>query len=219
MSGFAEYDNDDDFLSEFYDDPADIARIKAGADRLVQESRAARLAELRERAEVSREQVAERMGVGVDHVLAVEAGEAWSGADLAGYIGAIGGTVDFMLVDADGIRHVVEARCSTATVGAEVRSFHLAAHGLDTDPTRASDVSPGSIPQASEPERAGADASFELWLLLHSWVAPTRAPGDLRVRYSPRTVLHDLASKRKLQVEPVGLEVVAEVDGLRAEVA
>ena len=109
MSGFTRYASTDDFLAEFYDDPADVRRVKSGADRLVAENRGRRLIELRERAHTTREDVARRMGVELQHVVDLETGttgfglQRAEGADLGGivrritelssYIQAIGGDI------------------------------------------------------------------------------------------------------------------------------
>ncbi|MDT0546918.1 helix-turn-helix domain-containing protein [Streptomyces lonegramiae] len=69
------YDNFDDFLNEFHpDDTTARERIHREAERLAAHERGARLIELRERAQTSREQVAERMGVELQRVVDLEAG-------------------------------------------------------------------------------------------------------------------------------------------------
>ncbi|MDH6118273.1 hypothetical protein [Kitasatospora sp. GAS204B] len=108
MSGFTHYTGEDDFLAEFYDDPAEREEIKRGADLLVAENRGRRLVELRERARATREDVARHMGVALEEVAAIEGGFA-TVRDLAAYMSAIGGELDLVLVAADGSLHVVEA--------------------------------------------------------------------------------------------------------------
>ncbi|MGW9412312.1 helix-turn-helix domain-containing protein [Streptomyces diastaticus] len=68
------YDTPDDLLAEFFDDPADREDVKRLSERLAAEERGARLVELRERARASREAVAARMGVELQHVVDLEAG-------------------------------------------------------------------------------------------------------------------------------------------------
>ena len=53
----------DEFLAEFYPDPADRAAVTAGMEQLRAEQRAFRLAEMRRRLGTTRAQVAARMGI------------------------------------------------------------------------------------------------------------------------------------------------------------
>jgi len=53
----------DEFLAEFYPDPADRAAIAAGMEQLRAEQRAFRLAEMRRRLGTTQAQVAARMGI------------------------------------------------------------------------------------------------------------------------------------------------------------
>jgi hypothetical protein len=53
----------DEFLAEFYPDPADKAAIAAGMEQLRAEQRAFRLAEMRRRLGITQAQVAARMGI------------------------------------------------------------------------------------------------------------------------------------------------------------
>ena len=55
--------NRDEFLAEFYPDPADKAAIAAGTEQLRAEQRAFRLAEMRRRLGITQAQVAARMGI------------------------------------------------------------------------------------------------------------------------------------------------------------
>ncbi|MFE7410895.1 helix-turn-helix domain-containing protein [Streptomyces laurentii] len=69
------YESFDDFLDEFFpDDPGACERIERGAERLAAEERGARLVELRERVRATREDVARRMGVGLQRVIDLETG-------------------------------------------------------------------------------------------------------------------------------------------------
>ena len=60
----------DEFLAEFYPDPADKAAIAAGMEQLRAEQRAFRLAEMRRRLGITQTQVAARMGITQGCVLA-----------------------------------------------------------------------------------------------------------------------------------------------------
>ena len=55
--------NRDEFLAEFYPDPAEKAAIAAGMEQLRAEQRAFRLAEMRRRLGITQAQVAARMGI------------------------------------------------------------------------------------------------------------------------------------------------------------
>src|SRR6516225_1590176 len=62
----------DEFLAEFYPDPADKAAIAAGMEQLRAEQRAFRLAEMRRRLGITQAQVAARMGITQGRVSAIE---------------------------------------------------------------------------------------------------------------------------------------------------
>ena len=62
----------DEFLAEFYPDPADKAAIAAGMKQLRAEQRAFRLAEMRRRLGITQAQVAARMGITQGRVSAIE---------------------------------------------------------------------------------------------------------------------------------------------------
>jgi len=62
----------DEFLAEFYPDPADKAVIAAGMKQLRAEQRAFRLAEMRRRLGITQAQVAARMGITQGRVSAIE---------------------------------------------------------------------------------------------------------------------------------------------------
>jgi DNA-binding XRE family transcriptional regulator len=62
----------DEFLAEFYPDPADKAAIAAGMEQLRAEQRAFRLAKMRRRLGITQAQVAARMGITQGRVSAIE---------------------------------------------------------------------------------------------------------------------------------------------------
>src|ERR1700756_359144 len=62
----------DEFLAEFYPDPADNAAIAAGMEQLRAEQRAFRLAEMPRRLGIAQAQVAARMGITPCRVSAIE---------------------------------------------------------------------------------------------------------------------------------------------------
>ena len=62
----------DEFLAEFYPDPADKAAIATGMEQLRAEQRAFRLAEMRRRLGVTQAEVAARMGITQGRVSAIE---------------------------------------------------------------------------------------------------------------------------------------------------
>jgi len=64
--------NRDEFLAEFYPDPADKAAIAAGMEQLRAGQRAFRLAEMRRRLGITQAQVASRMGITQGRVSAIE---------------------------------------------------------------------------------------------------------------------------------------------------
>jgi DNA-binding XRE family transcriptional regulator len=88
----------DEFLAEFYPDPADQAEIAAGLEQLRAEQRAYRLAEMRRRLGITQADVATRMGVTQSRVSAIE--HARSGATelrtLAAYVEALGGRLEII---------------------------------------------------------------------------------------------------------------------------
>ena len=99
MSGdeFRTY-NREEFLGEFFPDPADRAEIAAGMDQLRAEQRAYPLAEMRRRLGFSQAQVAARMGVTQGRVSAIE--NAKPGATelrtIAAYVEALGGRLEII---------------------------------------------------------------------------------------------------------------------------
>jgi DNA-binding XRE family transcriptional regulator len=88
----------DEFLAEFYPDPADKAAITAGMEQLRAEQRAYRLAEMRRRLGITQADVAIRMGVTQSRVSAIE--HARPGATelrtLAAYVEALGGRLEII---------------------------------------------------------------------------------------------------------------------------
>ena len=86
----------DEFLAEFYPDPADKAAIAVGMEQLRAEQRAYRLAEMRRRLGITQADVATRMGVTQSRVSAIE--HAKRGATelrtLAAYVEALGGRLE-----------------------------------------------------------------------------------------------------------------------------
>jgi DNA-binding XRE family transcriptional regulator len=88
----------DEFLAEFYPDPADKAAIAAGMEQLRAEQRAYRLAEMRRRLGITQADVAIRMGVTQSRVSAIE--HARPGATelrtLAAYVEALGGRLEII---------------------------------------------------------------------------------------------------------------------------
>jgi DNA-binding XRE family transcriptional regulator len=96
-SEFHKY-NREEFLSEFFPDPADKAEIAAGMEQLRAEQRAWRLADMRRRLGVTQAEVAERMGVTQGRVSAIE--HAKPGATelrtLAAYVEALGGRLEII---------------------------------------------------------------------------------------------------------------------------
>ena len=88
----------EEFLGEFFPDPADKAAIAAGMEQLRAEQRAWRLAEMRRRLGVTQAEVAARMGVTQGRVSAIE--HAKPGATelrtLAAYVEALGGRLEII---------------------------------------------------------------------------------------------------------------------------
>ncbi|WP_430781010.1 helix-turn-helix domain-containing protein [Actinoplanes sp. G11-F43] len=67
--------------------------FQEGVERILNEARGWRLAELRKRRGMTQEQVAERMGVSIARVSQIEAGSVSTQDVLARYIAALGGTL------------------------------------------------------------------------------------------------------------------------------
>ena len=88
----------EDFLGEFFPDPADKAAIAAGMEQLRAEQRAWRLAEMRRRLGITQAEVAARMGVTQGRVSSIE--HAKPGATelrtLASYVEALGGRLEII---------------------------------------------------------------------------------------------------------------------------
>jgi DNA-binding XRE family transcriptional regulator len=87
-----------EFLGEFFPDPADKAAIRAGMEQLRAEQRAWRLAEMRRRLGITQADVATRTGVTQGRVSAIE--HARPGATelrtLAAYVEALGGRLEII---------------------------------------------------------------------------------------------------------------------------
>ncbi len=92
-SEFRHY-NRDEFLAEFYPDPADKAAITAGMDQ----QRAYRLAEMRRRLGITQAQVAARMGITQGRVSAIEHAKPGTTElrTLAAYVEALGGRLEII---------------------------------------------------------------------------------------------------------------------------
>src|SRR5580692_7411528 len=90
--------NRDEFLAEFFPDPADRTEIAVGMERLRAEQRAFRLAEMRRRLGITQADVATRMGITQGRVSAIE--HARPGATelrtLAAYVEALGGRLEII---------------------------------------------------------------------------------------------------------------------------
>jgi len=88
--------NRDEFLAEFYPDPADKAAIAAGTEQLRAEQRAFRLAEMRRRLGITQAQVAARMGITQGGVSAIEHAKPGTTdlSTLAAYVEALGGRLE-----------------------------------------------------------------------------------------------------------------------------
>jgi DNA-binding XRE family transcriptional regulator len=88
----------EEFLGEFFPDPADKTAITAGMEQLRAEQRAWRLAEMRRRLGITQADVATRMGVTQGRVSAIE--HARPGATelrtLAAYVEALGGRLEII---------------------------------------------------------------------------------------------------------------------------
>jgi DNA-binding XRE family transcriptional regulator len=107
MSSTHGYDREG-FLSEFFPDAADRAEVEAGAQTLINVSRAHRLAEMRKRLGLTQAEVAERMHVRQERVSAIERAkfDASELRTLAAYIKALGGRME-IVADFGGERLVV----------------------------------------------------------------------------------------------------------------
>jgi DNA-binding XRE family transcriptional regulator len=107
MSSTRSYDREG-FLSEFFPDENDRARVEAGAQDLVNVSRAHRLAEMRKRLGLTQADVAELMHVRQERVSAIERAkiDATELRTLAAYIKALGGRME-IIADFGGERLVV----------------------------------------------------------------------------------------------------------------
>src|SRR6185437_12689787 len=86
--------NRDEFLAEFYPDPADKAAIAAG----MEQQRAFRLAEMRRRLGITQAQVATRMGITQGRVSAIEHAKPGTTElrTLAAYVEALGGRLEII---------------------------------------------------------------------------------------------------------------------------
>lgn len=86
--------NRDEFLAEFYPDPADKAAVTAGMEQL----RAFRLAEMRRRLGITQAQVAARMGITQGRVSAIEHAKPGTTElrTLAAYVEALGGRLEII---------------------------------------------------------------------------------------------------------------------------
>jgi DNA-binding XRE family transcriptional regulator len=107
MSSTHGYDRDS-FLDEFYPDHIDRAKVEAGADHLIDVSRAHRLAEMRKRLGLTQAEVAERMHVRQERVSAIERAKVTASElrTLTAYIEALGGRME-IIADFGGERLVV----------------------------------------------------------------------------------------------------------------
>jgi DNA-binding XRE family transcriptional regulator len=99
MSGteFHHY-NRDEFLAEFYPDPADKQAVAAGMEQLRAEQRAFRLAEMRRRLGITQVEVATRMGITQSRVTAIEHAKPGTTElrTLAAYVEALGGRLEII---------------------------------------------------------------------------------------------------------------------------
>ncbi len=107
MSTTHSYDREG-FLEEFFPDSSERAEVEAGARRLVNESRAHRLAEMRRRLGLTQAEVAERMHVRQERVSAIERAKVDVSElrTLSAYISALGGRLE-VIADFGGERLVV----------------------------------------------------------------------------------------------------------------
>src|SRR5215204_201937 len=97
MSSTHSYDRES-FLSEFFPDAADRAEVEAGAQALINVSRAHRLAEMRKRLGLTQAEVAQRMNVRQERVSAIERAKVDTSElrTLASYIRALGGRLEIV---------------------------------------------------------------------------------------------------------------------------
>lgn len=107
MSTTHSYDRES-FLDEFFPDSDERAEVEAGAQRLVNQSRAHRLAEMRRRLGLTQADVAERMHVRQERVSAIERAKVDVSElrTLSAYISALGGRLE-VVADFGGERLVV----------------------------------------------------------------------------------------------------------------
>ncbi|GAA1397315.1 XRE family transcriptional regulator [Catellatospora coxensis] len=107
MTSTSGYDRDG-FLTEFFPDQADRAEVEAGAEHLINVSRATRLVEMRKRLGLSQAEVAQRMHVRQERVSAIERAKVTTSElrTLAAYIEALGGRME-IIADFGGERLVV----------------------------------------------------------------------------------------------------------------
>jgi DNA-binding XRE family transcriptional regulator len=96
------------FLSEFFPDAGDRSEVEAGAELLVNVSRAHRLVEMRKRLGLTQAEVAEQMNVRQERVSAIERAKVDTSElrTLAAYIRALGGRLE-IVADFGGERLVV----------------------------------------------------------------------------------------------------------------
>ncbi|MFE6923205.1 helix-turn-helix domain-containing protein [Nocardia sp. NPDC057663] len=107
MSSTHSYDRES-FLSEFFPDAGDREEVEAGAQRMVELSRATRLAEMRKRLGLTQAEVAKRMRIRQERVSAIERATVTAAElrTLAAYIEALGGRME-IIADFGGERLVV----------------------------------------------------------------------------------------------------------------
>jgi DNA-binding XRE family transcriptional regulator len=107
MSSTHSYDRDG-FLTEFFPEPEEREEVEAGAEHLINISRATRLVEMRKRLGLSQAEVAERMHVRQERVSAIERAKVTASElrTLASYIEALGGRME-IIADFGGERLVV----------------------------------------------------------------------------------------------------------------
>jgi DNA-binding XRE family transcriptional regulator len=107
MNSTHSYDRES-FLSEFFPDSADRAKVEVGAEALINISRAHRLAEMRKRLGLTQAEVADRMHVRQERVSAIERAKVDTSElrTLAAYINALGGRME-IIADFGGERLVV----------------------------------------------------------------------------------------------------------------
>lgn len=97
----------EDVQHEIFDEE-DLDEIRAGARRLVSQSRAHRLAEMRKELGLTQTDVAARMHVRQERVSAIERGKATSAevGTMAAYVAALGGKLE-IVADFGGTRVVI----------------------------------------------------------------------------------------------------------------